>query len=108
MKILLAGALLASLAISSSAEEPKPAPNRPDRPNWEQFREELSNLPPEERQARIREMRERFGQSQGQPVERPFVGQGRAQMPAVAGGAVGRVMAVLTPEQRESMRQLTE
>jgi len=92
------------------AQAPKPAPGAPDRPNFEQMREELRDLPPEERQARIREIREQFAQRQGQPGGQPLPGQARGQGMMAGGPAAnpGRVMMVLTPEQRESMREVSE
>ena len=85
----------------------------PERPNWEQLRERLQNLTPEERQAKIRELRERFGQmrDEGAPIQRPFQGQGGLQAGRMAGGPGGgleRIGMVLTPEQRQSVRQLME
>jgi hypothetical protein len=75
------------------AQEPK-APVQPDSPN---LRERLRDLPPEERQARIQEMREQFG------------GPNRPQGGLMAGrmaGSIERINAVLTPEQRESIRTI--
>lgn len=94
-KLLLccaAAALL--LPCLSSAQEPSQPPPRANR---EGLREEFRNLPPEEREARLRQMRERFGQD-GAP---PGMMAGRA-------GGLERVFLVLTPEQRESMRKTTE
>jgi hypothetical protein len=92
--------LLTLIAIGSlclpgitSAQEPE-APVRPDSAN---LRERLRDLPPEERQARIQEMREQFG-----GPNRP---QGGLMAGRMAGG-IERINAVLTPEQRESIRSL--
>ena len=90
------------LPITGRSQEPKPAPAQP---NWQQLREELRDMPPEERQAKLREMRERFAGAEG---TRPF--QGGAQPGVMAGrmGGIERVFMVLTPEQRESMRKAAE
>lgn len=80
------------------ANRPAPPPDR------QQLREQLRNLPPEERQARMRELREQGGFGRGQ---RQFQG---GQQPGMMGGApgIGRIMMVLTPEQRESLRTANE
>ena len=96
-KLLLCGAVgalvLSSVAVAQDAERPL------NRLNREELREELRNLPPEERQARIRELREQFGQPGGPLERREFPAPGNPQA-----AMQGRVMMVLTPEQRESMR----
>lgn len=91
------------------AQEPEPVPDRPDRPNIERLREELRDLPPEERRARMRELWEQNAARQVQPGERPFAMQPRAQAPGMAAeGGLGRVLMVLTPEQRQSLREVSE
>lgn len=81
-------------------EDNKPAPPM-DR---QQLREQLRDLSPEERQAKLRELREQGGFGQGQ---RQFQG---GQQPGMMGGAggIGRIMMVLTPEQRDSLRAANE
>lgn len=99
---LLIGCTLAALllpAIVRAQDEPKPAPPQIDR---QKLREELRNMSPEERQAKLREMREQSGTVR--PDQRPAAG---ALQPGGAGG-LGRVLMVLTPEQRESMRAAAE
>lgn len=100
-KLLLCGALVALiLPAGLRAEDPKPAP--PEQPNRQQLREQLRDLPPEERQAKIREMREQGGFPQGAQGQRQFQGQGGSQ------AGIARIAMVLTPEQRESMRTASE
>jgi uncharacterized membrane protein len=103
-KTLLVCGLVATLFLPVAVraqEGPRPEPRpAPDRPNWEPLRDELRNLPPEERQARLRELRERFGQGTGAPQP--------GLMASRASGAIERVFMVLTPEQRESLRKAGE
>jgi len=89
-----------------AAEEtqPAPPPNRPEQVDREKLREEFRNLSPEERRARMEQLRERFSQPDGQPLRRPMQ---QGVNPAFGGGSatvVGRAMMVLNPEQRESLR----
>jgi uncharacterized membrane protein len=88
-----------------AADEPQsPPPNRPEQFDREKLREELRNMSPEERRAKMEELRERFGQPGGQPFQRPMQ---QGMSPAFGGGAAamaGRAMMVLNPEQRESLR----
>jgi len=148
-RFLLCSAVAALMlpGITRAQESQPAAPDRPDRPNWEQLREEMRNLPPEERQARIRELRERSAQRPGQPAPdrpnweklreemrnlspeerqariaefrerwgqpglRPESGRPNMQRPLAAGMAgseLGRLMRVLTPEQRQSLRSASE
>jgi uncharacterized membrane protein len=72
---------------------------QPDKPNWEELREQLRNMTPEERKAKLSELR---SQQVPNPV-RPQPGQVTRPGP---GEGLERVLAVLTPEQRESMRKL--
>lgn len=113
-KILLgvAAAMLLQSNVVRAQQNPPPAgpPGGPARPNREELRQELRDLPPEERQARMRELREQNGR-EGQPVQRPLVQQFREQNPPMGGGAaggLGRVAMVLTPEQRTSLRDASE
>jgi uncharacterized membrane protein len=97
--LLFALAVAALLAPGlSRAQEPAP-PAQPDR---EKLREELRNLPPEAREARLRQLREQLGGPEG---GRPFQ---RGAMPgamAARGAGIERIFMVLTPEQRESLRK---
>lgn len=71
----------------------------------------LRDLPPEERQARMRELREQYDRAGAQPGQRPLAQQLREQNPPMGGGAaggLGRVALVLTPEQRTSLREASE
>jgi Spy/CpxP family protein refolding chaperone len=89
--ILCAATVLAAPTLLPAQDGPPPA----ERPNVQRLREELRDLPPEERQARMRELREQLG-TQGAP--RPGMMAGRME------GGLERVNAVLTPEQRQSIR----
>lgn len=80
--------------------------NKPVAPDRQQVREQLRNLSPEEREAKLREMRERGGFAPAGPGQRQFQGQGGAGNRL--GGDIERIMMVLTPEQRESMRKANE
>ena len=95
-------ALLLPAALRAQDENNKPAAPI-DR---QQFREQLRNLPPEEREAKLREMREQGGFVPGGPGQRPFQGQGGAG--GRLGGDIERIAMVLTPEQREFMRTANE
>jgi Spy/CpxP family protein refolding chaperone len=113
-KILLglAVAVLLQSNVVRAQQEPPPAtpPDRPARPSREELRHELRDLPPEERQARMRELREQYARD-GQPLQRPLAQQFREQNPPMGGGAaggIGRVAMVLTPEQRASLRDASE
>lgn len=112
-KILLgvAAAMLLQSNVARAQQNPPPAgpPGRPARLSPE-LRQELRDLPPEERQARMRELRQQNG-GNGQPAQRPLVQQFREQNPPMGGGAaggLGRVAIVLTPEQRTSLRDASE
>jgi Spy/CpxP family protein refolding chaperone len=95
--VLCAAVALAAPTIISAQDGPPPA----ERPAGQQLREELRNLPPEERQARMRELREQYG-----GPGRPQPGMMAGRMGGGAAGGLERVGAVLTPEQRESIRGL--
>lgn len=105
-KLLIAWALALLLvpgALRAQDENPKP-PAQIDR---QKLREELRNLTPEERQAKLRELR----QQGGPPGNTQGAGQRPLQGGMQAGGmgaGMGRVLMVLTPEQRESMRVAAE
>jgi len=80
--------------------------NKPVAPDRQQVREQLRNLSPEEREAKLREMRERGGFAPAGPGQRQFQGQGGAGNRL--GGDIERIMMVLTPEQREFVRTANE
>ena len=82
------------LPLAGRAQDPKPAPSQP---GLQRLRDELGDVPPEERQARLRQMREQYGQGNAQPG-----------MMAGRMGGIERVFMVLTPEQRESVRKAAE
>ncbi len=91
-KILIVAALAALfIPVGLRAQDGNQAPAPVDR---QQLREQLRNLPPEEREAKLREMRERGGFAPG--------GAGQRQLPVGAGNRMGgdieRIMIVLTPE----------
>lgn len=97
-------ALLLPSLHAADEPPPTPPPNRPEPLDREKLREEFRNLSPEERRARMEELRGRFGQPNGQPFQRPMRPD---TSPAFGGGSAataGRVMMVLNPEQRESLR----
>lgn len=71
------------------------APAASARPDPQQLREQLRNLPPGERQARLRELREQFGQPPAALPNRP-------------GADLDRIYRVLTPEQRASARTASQ
>jgi uncharacterized membrane protein len=110
--VILCSAIAALLLPAGLRAQPiEPEPVRPVRPDWEQLREELRNMPPEERRERMRQWREQSAAWQGAAEDRPFANQPRFQAPGMAVGAaggVGRVFMVLTPEQRESLREVSE
>ena len=94
--------LLCSLLIGMGWPGVLPAQDaapQPDKPNWEELREQLRNMTSEERKAKLSELR---SQQFPNPV-RPQIGQVNRPGP---GDGIERVFAVLTPEQRESMRKL--
>ena len=95
-------ALLLPVALRAQDENNKPAAPI-DR---QQLREQLRNLSPEEREAKLREMREQGGFVPGGPGQRLFQGQGGAGNRLV--GDIERIAVVLTPEQREFMRTANE
>lgn len=96
-------ALLLPAGLRAQDENTKPAAPI-DR---QQLREELRNLSPEEREVKLRELREKGVLPAGGAGQRQFQGGQQPGMMAGAGG-LGRVMMVLTPEQRESMRTASE
>ncbi len=105
-KLLLLCALTALLlpaGLRAQDENKKPAAPV-DR---QQLREQLRDLSPEAREAKLRELREQGVLPTGGAGQRQFQG---AQQPGMMGGAGGiaRIMMVLTPEQRESMRATAE
>lgn len=104
-KLLLCCALAALSLPSSLRAEDVNTPSAP-RPNPQLIREQLRDLPPEERQAKMRELREKYGQPEGGAGQRQFQGQGGAGNRL--GGDIERIAAVLTPEQREFMRSSIE
>lgn len=78
----------------------------PERPELQRLREELRDMTMEQRQAKLRELRERGALPEGglRPGQSPGAGQ-----PGGFGGrgaGIERIAAVLTPEQRDSMRQV--
>lgn len=94
--------LLCSLLIVVGGPGVLPAQDaapKPEKPNWEELREQLRNMTPEERKAKLSELR---NEQLANPV-RPQPGQVSRPAP---GDGMERVFAVLTPEQRESMRKL--
>ena len=100
-KILLCLALSATLVPATLRAQT----NRPnERPDLQRLREEMRDLTPEQRMVKIRELRERGGLSEAGP--RP--GQSPGQPGGFGGRGVGieRIATVLTPEQRDSMRQI--
>lgn len=101
-KILLCLALTATLVPATLRAQTNHPPERPD---LQRFREELRDMTPEERMAKIRELRERGGLPEA--GTRP--GQSPGQPGGFGGRGVGieRIATVLTPEQRESLRQIT-
>lgn len=103
MKILL---LCLVLTVAFAPATVRAQTNRSsERPELQRLREELRDMTPEQRQARIRELRERGAMPK--PVQIP--GQSpAAKQPAGFGGrgaGIERIAMVLTPEQRDSMRQ---
>ncbi len=100
-KILLCLALTATLVPATLRAQT----NRPnERPDLQRLREEMRDMTPEQRMVKIRELRERGGLSEAGP--RP--GQSPGQPGGFGGRGVGieRIATVLTPEQRDSMRQV--
>lgn len=65
--VTLAAAGLPTFAQTVEPADPAPPPGRPTR---EELREQLKNLSPEERQAKLREMRERAGGPTGPQLEK--------------------------------------
>lgn len=66
---LTAGLFIFSLPQISRGEDPKPA----ERPNREELREKFKNLTPEERAAKIKEMREKnSGAGRGEEMQKMF------------------------------------
>ena len=96
-------ALLLPAGLCAQDENKKPAAPV-DR---QQLREQLRDMSPEERVAKMRELREQGVLPGGGAAQRQ--GQG-GQQPGMMGGAGGiaRILMVLTPEQRESMRATAE
>jgi uncharacterized membrane protein len=96
-KVLLFS-LLIGLGLPGVSPAQSAAP-QPDKPNWEELREQLRTMTPEERKAKLSELR-------NEPLPNPV----RPQLDQVGrpgpGEGIDRVFAVLTPEQRESMRKL--
>jgi hypothetical protein len=93
------GAILLNTApVFGADDEPTPPPGRPTR---EELRERLKNLTPEERQARIREFRERQGLP---PVPREEFEKHRAEWEKLR-----EEIKDLPPEQRQArMREFRE
>jgi hypothetical protein len=73
----------------------RPQDAAPARPAPQQLREELRSLPPEERQARLRELRGQFGPPPAAAANR-------------SGADLDRIYRVLTPEQRASARAASQ
>lgn len=90
--VLFAATVLAVPTMLLAQDGPPPA----KRPDLQRMQEELRNLPPEERQARLRELREQF--AGGQAMPQPGMMAGRME------GGLERVNLILTPEQRQSIR----
>ena len=109
--LLLSSAIIALLTTLhvQAQEAAAPPPNQPAPPNLQQLREELRDLPPEERRARMQEFRSQNAPRQGGPAAQPFAGRQGMQRPGMAaGGGAGRLLTVLTPEQRQSLREANE
>jgi Spy/CpxP family protein refolding chaperone len=108
-KALLLCSAAVALLLPGVLRAQDPAPVPPGQPNTPQLREELRNLPPEERRARMRELRGENAQP-GRPGNHPLVNRLAAQGPGGMGGAgqMARIFTILTPEQRESLRDATE
>jgi len=97
-KIIVFGAIVALLVPSGLRAQDENKPVTPA--ERQQMREQLKNMSPEERQAKIREMREKALQAGGDASR---AGQGAAG--SRLGGDIERIAMVLTPEQREFMRK---
>jgi len=99
-----AAALLLPSVQAADEPQPAPRPSRPEQFDREKLREELQNMSPEERRAKMEQLREQFARPDGQGFQRPM--QPGAN-PAFGGGSAattGRAMMILNPEQRESLR----
>ena len=70
----------------------------------QQLREQLQKMSPEERQAKVRELREKGMLPAGDPGQRLAPGSAGSRL----GGDIERIAAVLTPEQREFVRKSNE
>ncbi|MEY4387290.1 MAG: hypothetical protein RLY20_2573 [Verrucomicrobiota bacterium] len=107
-KFLLACAIAALLLPTAikAQDEPKKPVDPATQPDRQKLREQLRNMTPEERQAKLRELREQGvlpanAQAQGL-ARRQFPNGAQPGMAGVGPGNLGAVMAVLTPEQRQS------
>lgn len=101
-KILILAAIAALLVPAGLRAQDENKPAAPvDR---QQLRQQLQNLSPEERQAKIRELREKGVLPGGDASQRPAQGAAGNRL----GGDIERIALVLTPEQREFMRKSNE
>lgn len=103
-KIFVLGAIAALLLpVGLRAQDESNKPAAPvDR---QQLREQLQNMSPEERQAKLRELRQRGAlPGNAEAGQRQFQGGAGARL----GGDIERIAMVLTPEQREFVRKSNE
>jgi len=98
--LVLGAAAMLLLPIGLRAQDE----NQPTPPvDRQRLREQLQNMSPEERQAKIRELRER-GALPGDASQRALPGGAGNRL----GGDIERIAIVLTPEQREFVRKANE
>ena len=100
--IILCLALTATLVPATLRAQTNRPPERPD---LQRLREEMRDMTPEQRQAKLRELRERGGLPEAGP--RPAQSQGQPGGFGGRGVGIERIATVLTPEQRDSLRQIT-
>lgn len=111
--LLSAAILLGAGTVSTLRAADEAAP--PQRPNREELREQLKNLSNEEREARLKELREKFG-----PLNREEIEKRREELKGLSpeerekkiqefrqknGGPNRPGVNILTPEQREARRK---
>ena len=107
---------LAAAVVPLCAEQPDAPPPPRDR---EELRQQLKDLPPEERRARVRELREQWAAQPGdrrpnerRPAPRDFQSGERPQFRGPQPGQPGRFAPmferVLTEDQRDSFREAME
>jgi len=110
-QLLLCGAILALFPCVHRAQEPGPVPERPAPPDLQQRRDVLRDLPPEERRERLREWQQQNAPRQFRPGPQPYRDGSLAPAPGFVPGAENapaRMQLVLTPEQRQSLREAAE